>query len=600
MFPNFSEIVHTLHYGIDETKFYADKKVKNSFIFSSFPNRGLLELFEMWTKIIERYPDATLNIYCDYEHEWTNRVYPEYMKKVKEIYPTLRNVVNHGWVTKETLARAWSTAEYWLYPCNFIETFCLTALEAAITKTLAITTDLGALRETVGDRGILAPRDQLIEKLFKHMESPELTLIEKNYNWAKKLSWDAQTKKFLEIIKTFKKHWFKIPEVYNYLIQNTKHLKNIVDIGCGEVPFENATITIDKNNNSTYQIDIEKDKLPFESVDFIYSRHTIEDLESPELVLQEIAKKTKRGYIETPSVIAEISKGVDSGEKANSTYGYIHHNWIVWTNGKKELILLPKIIEFIPDINNNLLEDKFMWNNYHLFENLTFTIIKKEDLTQEKYKSFINEAIQCTIENINNFKKTIEKLDYFDMYNWTTEKNCIVPSILSKLPESANILEIGTFTGTSIIKMLELVPDSKATVIDPWMDYDEIVHTTGELSVVNKASKAEETFYKNIQNSNLESRIKIIKGKSSEELFKLELKSFDFIYIDGSHKCLDVYLDAILAWRLLRSGGILGFDDYLFNKDVPLDSPHEAINHFLKGVEHEVLHIGYRVFIMKV
>jgi len=117
---------------------------------------------------------------------------------------------------------------------------------------------------------------------------------------------------------------------------------------------------------------------------------------------------------------------------------------------------------------------------------------------------------------------------------------------------------------------------------------------------VNRASKAEAIFYKNIQKSEMESRVKVIKGKSSEKLFELDLTSFDFIYIDGSHKCLDVYLDAVLAWRLLRKGGILGFDDYLFNKGVTLDSPYEAINNFLKGVTHEILYMDYRVFIRKV
>jgi len=38
--------------------------------------------------------------------------------------------------------------------------------------------------------------------------------------------------------------------------------------------------------------------------------------------------------------------------------------------------------------------------------------------------------------------------------------------ILKLLPVKSKILEIGTFVGTSIIKMLELVPESTATVID--------------------------------------------------------------------------------------------------------------------------------------
>ena len=75
----------------------------------------------------------------------------------------------------------------------------------------------------------------------------------------------------------------------------------------------------------------------------------------------------------------------------------------------------------------------------------------------------------------------------------------------------------------------------------------------------------------------MESRVHIIKGNSSEKLLELELDSFDFIYIDGSHKCLDVYLDACLAWKLLKPGGYIVFDDYLFNTGDILGSPKEAI-----------------------
>jgi len=37
---------------------------------------------------------------------------------------------------------------------------------------------------------------------------------------------------------------------------------------------------------------------------------------------------------------------------------------------------------------------------------------------------------------------------------------------------------------------------------------------------------------------------------------------FDFMYIDGSHKCIDVYNDCVLAWRILRKGGLMVLDDY--------------------------------------
>lgn len=37
---------------------------------------------------------------------------------------------------------------------------------------------------------------------------------------------------------------------------------------------------------------------------------------------------------------------------------------------------------------------------------------------------------------------------------------------------------------------------------------------------------------------------------------------FDFCYIDASHAPEDVLRDAILAWPLMKSGGVIMFDDY--------------------------------------
>ncbi len=59
---------------------------------------------------------------------------------------------------------------------------------------------------------------------------------------------------------------------------------------------------------------------------------------------------------------------------------------------------------------------------------------------------------------------------------------------------------------------------------------------------------------------------------------------FDFIYIDGSHQAADVLCDAVLGFRLLKVGGILGFDDFLWHQPgTPLDllrCPKAAIDAF--------------------
>ncbi|KAF8596205.1 glycosyltransferase family 8 protein [Ceratobasidium sp. AG-I] len=48
---------------------------------------------------------------------------------------------------------------------------------------------------------------------------------------------------------------------------------------------------------------------------------------------------------------------------------------------------------------------------------------------------------------------------------------------------------------------------------------------------------------------------------------------FDWLYVDGSHKAADTFLDGELAWRLARNGAVIVFDDYRWNQE-PIDSPH--------------------------
>jgi predicted O-methyltransferase YrrM len=60
---------------------------------------------------------------------------------------------------------------------------------------------------------------------------------------------------------------------------------------------------------------------------------------------------------------------------------------------------------------------------------------------------------------------------------------------------------------------------------------------------------------------------------------------FDFIYVDGSHRAPDVLYDAVLSFRLLRVGGVIAFDDYLWDDETrkevdPIGTPKIAIDAF--------------------
>jgi hypothetical protein len=202
--------VYEISYGIEEEK-ENKNKIKNSFIYSSFPNRGLYYLLKMFPIILENFKDSTLNIFCDFENEYVQMWYKnetEEMKKmIKEINEKYgEKIKNHGWVNKKKLREYYLKSEYWFYPCIFIETCCHTAMECAITKTLAITNNLGALQNTVGDRGIIINGDAREEgwqylalnrvlNVMKGLENKELYL-EKNYNWAIDKSYENVVKDF--------------------------------------------------------------------------------------------------------------------------------------------------------------------------------------------------------------------------------------------------------------------------------------------------------------------------------------------------------------------------------------------------------------------
>jgi tetratricopeptide (TPR) repeat protein len=234
-FPQFVGRTHTFGYGIDMRGFIngaasglkdngledlKDSRVSGyNFIYSSFPNRGLLPLLQMWPRIIDAIPEATLDIYCNLENEWVNRVAGDQITEIRRLLSTLENsnVTLHGWVNKAELMAAWSKADFWLYPCTFKETYCLTAMEAAASKTLAITNDLAALNETVGNRGIIIPGDPMTVEWQTRAVSSLLEiiadranrekLVEVNYNWAATNTWRFRAELFANTyLKSEKKY----------------------------------------------------------------------------------------------------------------------------------------------------------------------------------------------------------------------------------------------------------------------------------------------------------------------------------------------------------------------------------------------------------
>lgn len=137
--------------------------------------------------------------------------------------------------------------------------------------------------------------------------------------------------------------------------------------------------------------------------------------------------------------------------------------------------------------------------------------------------------------------------------DWFTSKIPLWKRVFAPLEGKPDLryLEIGVYEGRSFIWMLENVlthPTSRLTAVDIFIP-----------------PEIQRRFLDNIEMSGQGERVTTIKGYSQIELRKLPLASYDIIYVDGSHTADDVLTDVVLSWGLLKTGGIIVLDDYLWD-----------------------------------
>jgi hypothetical protein len=153
-----------------------------------------------------------------------------------------------------------------------------------------------------------------------------------------------------------------------------------------------------------------------------------------------------------------------------------------------------------------------------------------------------------------------------------------------------DILEIGCWEGRSTLFFLNFFPLSRITCLDIFMLGNEGLF---DANVIRGYSH----------------RVRKITSRSISALDGFatrEKRSFDLIYVDGSHERDDVMMDTLLSWRVLKVGGRLIWDDYeiltampgCFGRD---QDPKPAIDAFLawKEGEYELIHVGYQVIVKK-
>lgn len=156
------------------------------------------------------------------------------------------------------------------------------------------------------------------------------------------------------------------------------------------------------------------------------------------------------------------------------------------------------------------------------------------------------------------------------------------------------ILEIGSFEGRSttwLISHCSAWGQAQIHCVDTWAGGVE--HQAGGAYGVDMGA-VEQRFHANIaeaqQSAAQPVQLVIHKRPSDTAMVALLAEghgaSFDLVYIDGSHQAADVLSDAVLAFKLLKRGGLMIFDDYAWVGDPrsPVDHleiPKPAIDAFV-------------------
>jgi hypothetical protein len=180
--------------------------------------------------------------------------------------------------------------------------------------------------------------------------------------------------------------------------------------------------------------------------------------------------------------------------------------------------------------------------------------------------------------------------------DWFSQHIPVWTELLSELKGEPGIraLEIGSFEGRSTCWLLENILTGDGASIDCVDTFKG-----GDAAQPFDWSTLRETFESNT--APWRDRMTIHAGESARILRGLPA-GFDFVYIDGSHTAPNVLADAVLSWPLLKAGGIMIFDDYLWRQDPrPERCPRLAIDGFLRCQNgwFDVLHAAYQIAVRK-
>jgi len=192
--------------------------------------------------------------------------------------------------------------------------------------------------------------------------------------------------------------------------------------------------------------------------------------------------------------------------------------------------------------------------------------------------------------------------DYEFTSDWFTDRVPVWEKFVAPLAgQPRQALELGCWEGRASIWLLQRVldhPESMLTVVDTFDGSPELDPAA--------AADLYDRFTRNIARTGLE-KVRVLQMRTTEALVQLLGETgvrprYDLVYIDASHLAEDVLSDAVLSFPLVKSGGLIIFDDYEWPlMPHELDRPKVAVDCFARVFERAVgvLHVGYQVLMVK-
>jgi GR25 family glycosyltransferase involved in LPS biosynthesis/glycosyltransferase involved in cell wall biosynthesis len=196
LYPSIRGKTHVINNGIKSEMFtFPFVKKPNSFIYTSCPERGLKRLLELWPSILEKFPDAELNIssYVDFPRHDGER-------EIQKTIDSLTNVKYLGKLGPEQLYEIMSKSEYWLYPTDWPETSCITSLEMLRSEVVCIYYPIAGLTWTMSDFGIKIERGQELDTILNLSQEKKQELRENGRVYAETCSWKNRASMWNEMM----------------------------------------------------------------------------------------------------------------------------------------------------------------------------------------------------------------------------------------------------------------------------------------------------------------------------------------------------------------------------------------------------------------